>query len=222
MKKIALIIICLGSLTLHAQQLPKGFVYLKHVAPKIQQELRYLSRNNFIGRPINGYLKNVVIVTKPTAIALKGVQRALKKEQLGLKIYDSYRPQRAVNHFVRWAKVLHDTLKKHEYYPNVPKKELFKRGFIASKSGHTRGSTVDLTIIDLTTGKELDMGSPYDFFGEESHPYYPKLTKQQLKNRIRLRKVMLRFGFKPYENEWWHFTLKKEPFPDTYFDFPVK
>ncbi len=141
---------------------------------------------------------------------------------MGLKLFDAYRPQQAVNHFVRWAKVLNDTLMKQSYYPDVPKSELFKRGYIASKSGHSRGSTVDLTLIDLDTGNELDMGSPYDFFGVQSHPFYKKITDKQRKNRMLLRRVMLKNGFKPYENEWWHFTLRDEPFPNQYFDFPVK
>lgn len=222
MKKLTVVFIFLYTVFVYGQQLPKGFVYVSEIDPSIQQELRYISNNNFIGSPIDGYEKDVVIVTQPTAKALKKVQQVLLKKQLSLKIYDAYRPQRAVDHFVRWAKVLQDTIQKHEYYPDVPKSELFKQGFIASRSGHTRGSTVDLTIVDLKTGKELDMGSPYDFFGEESHPFYSKLTKEQRKNRLYLRKIMLQHGFSPYDNEWWHFTLKNEPFPNTYFDFPIK
>jgi D-alanyl-D-alanine dipeptidase len=153
---------------------------------------------------------------------LKLVQQNLIKQGYSLKIFDSYRPQQAVNHFVRWAKVLSDTLMKREYYPKVPKRELFKRGFIASKSGHTRGSTIDLTIVDIKTNKEIDMGSAYDFFGEKSHPYYKNITEKQKGNRMLLRRLMLKNNFKPYENEWWHFTLKNEPFPKTYFNFPVE
>lgn len=203
-------------------KLPQNFVYLSDLDPSIKSELRYLSNNNFIGRPIDGYKKEVVIMTHPTAKALVKVQKTLSKEGLSLKIFDAYRPQQAVDHFVRWAKVLNDTLMKAEYYPNVEKKDLFKKGFIAAKSGHTRGSTVDLTIVDIKTGKELDMGSPFDFFGVESHPLYEGITDLQKKNRMLLRKLMLDNGFKPYENEWWHFTLKDEPFPDTYFNFPIE
>lgn len=199
-----------------------GFVYISDIDSSIKKELRYLSKNNFIGKPIDGYKNNCIIVTKETALALQKVQKELLKKGLSLKIFDAYRPQQAVNHFVRWAKVLEDTLMKKEYYPNVPKKELFKRGYIASKSGHTRGSTVDLTIIDLKTNKELDMGSPYDFFGIQSHPFYKNITKKQKENRMLLRQVMLTNNFKPYENEWWHFTLRNEPYPKKYFNFPIE
>ena len=205
-----------------SQNKPDDFVYLLDLEPSIKIELRYFSNNNFIGRPIDGYHRSTIIVSKPTASAIQKVQSALEKKGLGLKIFDAYRPQRAVNHFVRWAKVLNDTIMKKSYYPDVPKSELFKRGYIASKSGHSRGSTVDLTLIDLNTGKELDMGSPYDFFGVQSHPFYKKITDEQRENRMLLRRVMLNNGFKPYENEWWHFTLRDEPFPNQYFDFPVK
>ncbi|PQJ83005.1 peptidase M15 [Polaribacter glomeratus] len=202
--------------------MPKGFVFLSDVDATIQSELRYLSNNNFIGKTINGYYDNCVIVTKETADALQKVQTVLTKKGLGLKVFDAYRPQQAVDHFVKWARVLNDTLMKHQYYPEVPKSELFKRGYIASKSGHTRGSTVDLTIIDIKTGKELDMGSPYDFFGVESHPFYKNTSEKQKKNRFYLREVMMANNFKPYNNEWWHFTLRNEPFPITYFNFPIK
>ena len=205
-----------------SQHKPDDFVYLLDLEPSIKIELRYFSNNNFIGQPIDGYHRSTIIVSKPTEIALQKVQNDLEKKGLGLKIFDAYRPQQAVNHFVRWAKVLNDTLMKQSYYPDVPKSELFKRGYIASKSGHSRGSTVDLTLIDLDTGNELDMGSPYDFFGVQSHPFYKKITDKQRKNRMLLRRVMLKNGFKPYENEWWHFTLRDEPFPNQYFDFPVK
>ena len=205
-----------------SQHKPDDFVYLLDLEPSIKIELRYFSNNNFIGQPIDGYHRSTIIVSKPTALALQKVQNDLEKKGLGLKIFDAYRPQQAVNHFVRWAKVLNDTLMKQSYYPDVPKSELFKRGYIASKSGHSRGSTVDLTLIALDSGNELDMGSPYDFFGLQSHPFYKKITDKQRNNRMLLRRVMLKNGFIPYENEWWHFTLRDEPFPNQYFDFPVK
>lgn len=222
MKKILLLLLLFINTNFKAQELPKGFVYLKKIAPTILSELRYCNHNNFIGAPIDGYENGVVITTTPTANALKKVQEELQKKGFSLKIFDTYRPQQAVNHFVRWAKVLNDTLKKKEFYPNAPKSQLFNLGYIASKSGHSRGSTVDLTIVNTKTGKELDMGSSYDFFGEISHPFYKKLTKKQFKNRMFLRNTMLKFGFRPYEKEWWHFTLRNEPFPKTYFNFPVK
>jgi len=223
-KTIIFLFLISTTTTLHSQNqtLPKNFVYLADVAASIQSELRYFSNNNFIGKPIDGYLSNTIILSKPAAISLKKVQEKLVPFNLSLKVFDAYRPQQSVDHFVRWAKVLNDTLMKQQYYPEVPKNMLFKLGYIASKSGHTRGSTVDITIIDLATKKELDMGSPYDYFGTASHPMQNNLTKVQRANRLLLRNLMLSNGFKPYENEWWHFTLKNEPFPNTYFNFPIK
>ena len=202
--------------------IPDNFVYLNDIEPTIKSELRYATNNNFIGKPINGYNKNKIIVTLSTAKALQKIQKQLLLFNLSLKIYDAYRPQQSVNHFVSWAKDLKDTLMKKEYYPNIEKKELFKLGYIASKSGHSRGSTVDLTIIDLKTNKELDMGSSYDFFDKQSYPMYSKINKEQRSNRLLLRQLMTDNGFVPYPNEWWHFTLEKEPFPKTYFNFSIE
>ena len=222
MKNINILFLLLISYSTACQKLSKGFVYLSKIDSTIQSDLRYYTSNNFIGKPIDGYKNNVVIVTKETAKALKLVQQNLIKQGYSLKIFDSYRPQQSVDHFVKWAKVLNDTLMKSQFYPNVAKKDLFKRGYIASKSGHTRGSTVDLTIVDIKTRQELDMGSPYDFFGQQSHPFYKNITEEQKANRMLLRKMMLKNSFKPYENEWWHFTLNKEPYPETYFNFAVE
>ena len=222
MKKATLLLLLCISFSSCGQNLPKGFVYLKDVDPTIKIEMRYKSHNNFIGKSIDGYKKEVIIVSEPAAIAIKKVQKQLLEFNLSLKIFDAYRPQQAVNHFVRWAKALNDTLMKRQYYPNVPKTQLFKRGYISAKSGHTRGSTLDLTIIDLATNTELDMGSPYDFFGEESHALNDKISKKQRANRLLLRNLMVTNGFKPIKSEWWHFTLKDEPFPETYFNFPIK
>ena len=197
-------------------------MYLCNIEKSIQSELRYITHHNFIGKPIDGYKKDTIIVSQKTAEALKEIQQILLKDGLSLKIFDAYRPQQAVDHFVRWATILNDTLMKREYYPDIPKSQLFNLGYIASKSGHTRGSTVDLTIVDLKTKKELDMGSPYDFFGEISHPFYKKISKKQQENRLFLRRIMLEKGFKPYNNEWWHFTLANEPFPTTYFQFSIE
>ncbi|MHB0755820.1 M15 family metallopeptidase [Polaribacter sp. M15] len=222
MKKMIYLLALSISMGVFSQNLPKGFVYLQNVDASIQKELRYLSTNNFIGKPIDGYINDCIIISKPTALALKKIQTKLKKDGLSLKIFDAYRPQQAVNHFVRWAKVINDTLMKKQYYPKVSKSQLFNLGYIASKSGHSRGSTVDVTLVNLKTGKELDMGSPYDFFGTRSHPFYRKISESQKENRMLLRRMMLKNGFKPYDNEWWHFTLKDEPYPKTYFNFPVK
>jgi D-alanyl-D-alanine dipeptidase len=221
MKNLTLLFVLFISQFMLAQ-LPEGFVYAKELIPDLAEELRYCTKNNFVGEAIDGYENPVIIMTLQTAIALKKVQDALKKDGLGLKIYDAYRPQRAVNHFVRWAKVENDTLMKHEYYPDVEKRKLIPAGYIASKSRHSSGSTLDLTIIDLKTGKELDMGSPYDFFGQKSWVKAPHLEKQHKKNRDLLQKVMTKNGFRNYMQEWWHFTLRGEPFKNQYFDFVVK
>ena len=221
MKKIIYPIIVLFSFIINAQKLPKNFVYLEDIAPSIRIELRYFSNNNFIGKPIDGYNSNSLIITEETAKSLKIIQQELLQKELSLKIFDGYRPQKAVNHFVRWVQVLKDTLMKAQYYPKVKKNNLLKNGYIAERSGHSRGSTIDLTIINIKTGKALDMGSAYDFFGIQSHPLYQNISKKQKNNRMLLRNIMLNHGFKPYKNEWWHFTLKKEPFPNTYFTFPI-
>ena len=210
------------SYSVTCQNLPKGFVYLSTIDSSIRKELRYFTNNNFIGKPIKGYKKNILIVSERAAKALKKIQNELLKDSMSLKVFDAYRPQQAVDHFVEWAKDLNDTLMKKIFYPKVPKKKLFELGFIAEKSGHTRGSSVDLTIIDLKTNEELDMGSIYDFFGIESHPCSKKININQQNNRLFLRTIMMQNNFSPYENEWWHFTLKNEPFSQRYFNFPIR
>ncbi len=202
--------------------LPDGFVYIEQMIPDITTEIRYYTGHNFVGERINGYLKPRCILTRDATDQLKKVQIELRKSGLGLKIFDAYRPQKAVDHFVLWAKDHNDIKMKTEFYPNVKKENLFKEGYIASKSSHSRGSTVDLTIISLKTHKALDMGSNYDFFGPASWLNYPDITPLQRSNRNLLRSLMTKYGFNPYPQEWWHFTLKNEPFPDTYFDFPVQ
>jgi|TARA_B110001450_G_C17626407_1_gene483346 D-alanyl-D-alanine dipeptidase len=222
MKSLIIIFIVLISSQINSQTLPQGFSYVSEIDATIKKELRYSTSNNFIGQPIDGYIKDSLIISTPAAKALKKIQTKLMLSGLSLKIFDAYRPQQAVDHFVRWAKVLNDTLMKQLYYPDVQKSELFTLGYIALKSGHTRGSTVDLTIVDIKTNKELDMGSSYDFFGEKSHPYYKKITDKQTKNRMLLRSIMIKNGFIPYDNEWWHFTLKNELYPTTYFNFTIE
>lgn len=203
-------------------QLPEGFVYVKKIIPDLDVELRYNTKNNFVGKRIDGYHSNKLILTEQTAVALKKVQEELQNMNLCLKVYDGYRPQQAVNHFMRWAKNLNDTINKATFYPNVNKEHLFEEEYIATRSGHSRGSTLDLTIIDGNTGKPLDMGSAYDFFGEQSWVDYQNITEKQKANRQILQKVMFKYSFRNYPKEWWHFTLRFEPFPETYFDFPVK
>lgn len=202
-------------------QMPNGFVYANDIIPDLVVDLRYNSSNNFVGKPINGYNNKCLILTENTTNALKIIQEELRQQNLGLKVYDGYRPQRAVNHFISWARDLNDTINKSRFYPDVDKKNLFKEEYIASRSGHTKGSTVDLTIINLDTMEELDMGSNYDFFGIQSWVNYEDITSEQKANRELLQNVMLKNGFRNYPKEWWHFTLRNEPFPDTYFDFPI-
>ena len=222
MKSFIIIFTVLISSQISSQTLPKGFSYVSEIDATIKKELRYATSNNFIGKPIDGYLKDSLIISTPAAKALKKIQTKLMLSGLSLKIFDAYRPQQAVDHFVRWAEAVNDTLMKQYYYPDVKKLDLFRRGFIASKSGHTRGSTVDLSIVDVKTNKELDMGSSYDFFGEASHPFFKNITPNQKKNRMLLRNIMIKNGFIPYDNEWWHFTLKEEPYPTTYFNFTIE
>ncbi|MGC1204968.1 MAG: M15 family metallopeptidase [Flavobacteriaceae bacterium] len=216
-------IILLSFISLNSfAQLPDGFVYVKDVIPDLETELRYLGSNNFVGKPINGYKSNKLILTKQTANALKLVHEELQNINLCIKVYDGYRPQQAVNHFMKWARNLNDTINKHTFYPNIDKQNLFNEGYIATKSGHSRGSTLDLTIVDGNTGIPIDMGSIYDFFGEESWVNHQNITDKQKANRQLLQSVMLKHGFRNYPKEWWHFTLRWEPFPDTYFDFPIE
>ena len=200
---------------------PSGFVVLAEVVPDIIQEIRYYSTYNFVGDRIDGYEMPCALMTREAAEALKKVSDDVMKMGYRLKIYDAYRPQKAVDHFVRWAKDTRDVRMKKYFYPEIGKERLFPEDYIMEKSGHSRGSTVDLTLFDMKTGKEVDMGGTFDYFGELSHPDYKKITKQQYKNRMILRDAMVKHGFKPLYSEWWHFTLKDEPYPDTYFTFPV-
>jgi len=205
--------------------LPEGFIYLDQVSPEIEIDLRYYSTHNFVGKRIDGYLQPKCILTREAAHALKNVQEELKPFGLDLKVFDAYRPQRAVDHFVRWAKNLEDTRMKGEFYPGVNKEDLFKEDYIAERSGHSRGSAIDLTIVGLEEGKvttELHMGTGYDFFGPESWPHYSNISSAQRASRALLQVIMTKHGFVPYPKEWWHFTLKNEPFLDQYFDFPIQ
>lgn len=203
--------------------LPEGFVYADEIIPSIQQDLRYFGNNNFVGRPIHGYRANRVILTKSAASALRVVQEELSIFGLSILVFDAYRPQQAVDDFVTWSKDLSDTKTKSTYYPRVSKEILFAQGYIAERSGHSRGSTVDLTIVSKKAPFEpLDMGTGFDFFGPESWPNYAEISTQQRANRLLLQNIMVKHGFNPYPQEWWHFTLKNEPFPSTYFNFPVQ
>ena len=197
------------------------FVLLSEIVPDAILEIRYYSTYNFVGERIDGYEEPVALITKEAGEALREVSDELAEKGYRLKIYDAYRPQKAVDHFVRWAKDADDTKMKEYFYPELEKDVLFPRGYIMEHSGHTRGSTVDLTLFDMATGKEVDMGGTFDYFGELSHPDYRGITDEQYQNRMILRDAMLNHGFKPLDEEWWHFTLEDEPYPDTYFTFPV-
>ncbi len=210
------------------------FVMLTDAVPDAILEIRYFGTYNFVGKRIDGYEQPTALLTRQAADSLRAVSDDVMRLGYRLKIYDAYRPQKAVDHFVRWATAVEDTLMKRYFYPNLDKSVLFEQDYIAEKSGHTRGSTVDLTLFDMATEKELDMGGTFDWFGHESHPdfggnpetgvYMPNdsITAEQFAHRMILRNAMLRHGFKALDSEWWHFTLKNEPFPDTYFTFPVR
>lgn len=231
MKRFRLIFVFLAVLSVFAScrqtsgpeaEMPEDFVLLAEAVPDIILEIRYYSSYNFVGARIDGYEAPVAIMTKEAAGALKEVSDELIDRGYCLKVYDAYRPQRAVAHFVRWAQNVDDVKMKPSFYPDVDKSRLFELGYIMEHSGHSRGSTVDLTLVEIASGKELDMGGPFDWFGDLSHPDYQDITDEQKANRAILRDAMLRHGFKPLDSEWWHFTLAEEPYPDTYFNFPIR
>ena len=204
------------------QTLPAGFVYLDEVIPDLVIDLRYATVNNFVGQRIDGYQQLPAILSAPAAAALAKVQAALRSFGLGLKVFDAYRPQRAVDHFVRWGQALADQRTKPDYYPEVAKADLFQEGYIASRSSHSRGSTVDVTLVSRDGAgvvQDLDMGSRFDVFGPISWPASGAVAPQHRANRALLQSLMRAQGFVPYAQEWWHFTLRDEPYPDTYFDF---
>ena len=198
-----------------------GFVLLADFVPQIVQEIRYYSTYNFIGDRIDGYEEPCALLTKEAARALKSVASEVMVQGYRLKVFDAYRPVSAVKHFVLWGIEDQDIRMKPYFYPDLEKQELFIKGYIAKQSSHSRGSTVDLTLLDMKSGKELDMGSPFDLFGPISHPDYKGITDEQYENRMILQNVMIRNGFKTIDCEWWHFTLEGEPYPVTYFEFPV-
>ena len=200
---------------------PSGFVVLADHVPQIVQEIRYHSTYNFIGDRIDGYEEPCALLTVEAARALKAAAGELNVQGYRLKVFDAYRPVCAVRHFVLWGIEDTDVRMKEYFYPDLVKQELFSKGYIAKMSSHSRGSAVDLTLLDMKTGKEVDMGSPFDFFSEVSHPDYRGITDEQYENRMTLQRAMIRAGFVPLDCEWWHFMLEDEPYPDTYFEFPV-
>src|SRR6188508_3009181 len=206
----------------NSEQRPDSFVDAARVAPGLLVEARYAGAHNFVGRPIEGYDKPICYLTKPAAAALAQVVADLEPRGLTIKVFDCYRPQRAVAHFVRWARNLRDQSMKAEFYPRVDKNALFRDGYIAARSGHSRGSTADLTLARRADGQELDMGAPFDFFSPRSWPSDRSVGAAAQGNRALLARAMRARGFRPYDKEWWHFTLRHEPYPETYFDFPVR
>ena len=202
-------------------KLQDGFVYLKDIDTSIIVDLKYYSTENFTGQRVDGYHSNSAILTKESATALSNVQDDLEKLGYSLILYDAYRPQSAVDFFVKWSKKINDTSYKDIYYPNIKKSDLFELGYIAYKSGHSRGSTVDVSLLEISTNKEIDMGTVFDYFGIESHTFFNGISEKQKSNRLILYEVMSKNGFKNYPKEWWHYTLENEPF-QKYFDFLVK
>ncbi|MBP5230340.1 MAG: M15 family metallopeptidase [Clostridia bacterium] len=220
-----------------------GFVYLDEFMPEAILDVRYYSAYNFIGDRIRGYERPTLLLAMEAAVALKAVSDEMIPQGFRLKLYDAYRPQRAVDHFVEWSKIADDTRMKRDFYPDLDKSMLFPRGYIAARSGHTRGSTVDLTLVESESEKDVDMGGTFDWFGPKSHfdwcgdpetrkytggfpdntpPAGRSINEVQFRNRMMLRTVMMKHRFVPVMEEWWHFTLADEPYPDTYFDFPVR
>ena len=199
-----------------------GFVSIGEAVPDALLDIRYYSSFNFIGERIDGYEAPAALLTREAAAALKRTSDEAVTLGWRLKIFDAYRPQKAVDHFVRWAKDPEDTRMKAYFYPELEKKDIIPQHYIAEHSGHSRGSTMDLTLFDMASQRDADMGGTFDYFGEKSHPDYPGITEKQHQNRMLLQKLMVKHGFRPLESEWWHFTLDKEPYTDTYFTFPVR
>ncbi len=198
-----------------------GFVSIAEAVPDVLLDIRYYSSFNFIGERIDGYEEPVALLTREAATALNQVSNEAMQQGWRLKIFDAYRPQKAVDHFVRWAKDPEDIRMKQYFYPELEKRDIIPQNYIAEHSGHSRGSTVDLTLFDMASQKDADMGGTFDYFGELSHPDYPGVTENQHGNRMFLQKLMVKHGFRPLDSEWWHFTLENEPYADTYFTFPV-
>jgi zinc D-Ala-D-Ala dipeptidase len=218
---LSLLIVALAGAA-NAQPRDPGFVDAVDVVPGLLVEMRYFGVHNFVGRRIDGYEAARCLLTREAAAALARVQRDLAPRGMGLKVFDCYRPERAVAHFVRWARNIADQDRKGEFYPNVDKQTLFREGYISVRSGHSRGSTVDLTVVRLGDGREVDMGTPFDFFDRRSGLSDRSVSPEAIANRRLLAVAMQQRGFYGYSKEWWHFTLANEPFRDAYFDFPVR
>lgn len=229
---IILSLLFLFFFSVHLRELPKEFVYLKDIDTSIQQKMMYLSFENFVGEPIHGYKDPTCILTKKAAEALKNIQKELTTYGLSLLVFDCYRPQQAVDHFIEFSKDS-KTKTKEKYYPNLTKERMFKEGYVATKSGHSRGSTVDLTIttqgtkdyylgcINPNNIPTIDFGTGIDCIDPRSNTLNPQVKGQAKINRLFFVNLMKKHGFKNLSEEWWHYTLVEETFPDTYFNFPV-
>lgn len=204
-------------------KIPSGFVSLIDICPDLNIQMSYATAENFTGEVVNGYKARKAYLAQAPAEALCKVQADAHKLGLKLKIYDSYRPVKAVSFFQDWAlKPETNPHIKAMYYPHHTRLELFEAGYIAKQSSHSRGSAVDLTLIDAKTNQNLDMGSAFDYFDDLSHTDSPKATEAQRKNRMILKDLMEKRGFKNFSQEWWHYSFKPEPYPDQYFDFDVE
>ena len=216
---ISFLVITIFSFKLY--DLPEGFIKLNDIDSTIIVDLKYNTKSNFTGKTVRGYKSNTAILSNEASNALINAQNDFKKLGYSLILFDAYRPQSAVDFFFEWSKDLNDTINKNSYYPNINKSQLFAQGYIAKKSGHSRGSTVDVSLVDLSTMKQIDMGSIYDYFGIRSSTFYSNISDSQKNNRMILYNVMINNGFKNYSKEWWHFTLENEPFQE-YFNFLVQ
>lgn len=213
---------CAESLPAPVYQLPDGFCYVHDVIDDVLLDIRYAGEHNFVGKPIDGYLAPYAVMTAEAADALKKAADTFREMGYRLKIFDAYRPQSAVKHFVRWSQDTDDMKMQAEFYPEYKtKSRIVDEGYIARNSSHMRGSAVDLTLVDMD-GNELDMGTCFDYFGKRSWHGAKGLTQEQEENRELLKKVMVENGFRPFEQEWWHYRLKNEPFKTEKFDFPVQ
>jgi zinc D-Ala-D-Ala dipeptidase len=219
---LALLTLFMSPPALAQEALSGSFVDASTVVDGLAVDMRYFGDNNFVGTRIDGYEQPRCLLTRVAARALAAVQRDLAVRGFGLKVFDCYRPASAVDHFVRWARDIADEKRKREFYPDLAKRDLFKLGYVASRSGHSRGSTVDLTLIQRADGQEIDMGTPFDFFSPKSAPGSKNVSAEQRASRSILRETMRRRGFLPYDKEWWHFALANEPFPTSYFNVPVR
>jgi len=202
--------------------IPEGFAALSEAAPRVLQDIRYATCYNFLGRPADGYEAPVAYLSQKAAKALNAASEEALAHGWLLKVFDAYRPQRAVDHFNRWVLDDGDTAMKRWFYPDVEKAELYALDFLGRRSSHSKGSAVDLTLFDPLEGRDADMGGPFDFFGPRSHYDWAGLTPGQAENRRLLRELMQKNGFAPLESEWWHFQLVDEPFPETWFDFVIR